>query len=247
MNKTKIPSISTEQMRKVDDLMINKYGIELIQMMENAGANLAKLTINLMDNNFEIPNPKNVIVACGLGNNGGGGMVAARHLSNHGFNITVVLTGAEAKLKSIPLKQWNILKKLPVRMIIANSSDTLGVFNDTDLIIDAIIGYGMHGELKGIPAHVIHEILNSQNQNVLSLDAPSGLNTTTGDFNEKLCIRAYATMTLALPKMGLVQDNAKECVGELYVADIGVPPDLYKEVGYESQYLFADTSIIKVN
>ena len=247
MIKTNIPSISTEQMRIVDDLMINKYGIELIQMMENAGANLAELAINLMKKNSDNRNPKNIVVACGLGNNGGGGMVAARHLSNRGFNVTVVLTGAESKLKSIPLKQWNILKKLPVRMITANSSDTLGVFNKADLIIDAIIGSGMHGELKGIPAHVIHEILNTQIQNVLSLDAPSGLNTTTGDFNEELCIKAYATMTLALPKTGLVQDNAKECVGRLYVADISVPPDLYKEIGYEPQHLFMDSSVIKVN
>jgi NAD(P)H-hydrate epimerase len=247
MNKTKIPSISTGQMRKVDDLMINKYGIELTQMMENAGANLAELAINLMKKNSENPNPKNVVISCGLGNNGGGGMVAARHISNHGFNVTVVLTGAESKLKSIPLKQWNILKKFPVGMIIANSSDILGVFNEADLIIDAIIGYGMHGELKGIPAHIIHEILNTQIQNVLSLDSPSGLNTTTGEFNEKLCIKAYATMTLALPKTGLVQDNVKECVGRLYIADISVPPDLYKEIGYESQRLFIDSSIIKVN
>ena len=247
MNKTNIPSISTDQMRKVDDLMINKYGIELIQMMENAGANLAKLAINLMDKFFDIPHLKKVVIACGLGHNGGGGMVAARHLSNHGFDVTVVLTGAESKLKSIPLKQWNILKKLPIGMIIANSSDTLGVFNETGLIIDAIIGYGMHGQLKGIPAHVIHEILNSQNQNVLSLDAPSGLNTTTGNFNEKFCIKAFATMTLALPKIGLIQENAKECVGRLYVADISVPPDLYLEIGYESQNIFTDNTIIKVN
>lgn len=247
MNKIKIPSISTEQMRKVDDLMINKYGIELIQMMENAGANLAELAINLMDKFFDIPNSKNVVVACGLGNNGGGGMVAARHLSNSGYDVTVVLAGNQLKLKSIPLKQWNILKKLPVRMIIANGNDTLGVFNEADLIIDAIIGYGMHGELKGIPAHVIHEILNSQNQNVLSLDAPSGLNTTTGDFNEKLCIRAYATMTLALPKIGLVQDNAKECVGELYVADISVPPVLYQSIGINYQSIFNESSLIKIN
>ena len=102
MNKKTIPAISTEEMRKVDDLMINKYGIELIQMMENAGANLAELAIDLMKNNSDNRNPKNIIVACGLGNNGGGGMVAARHLSNHGFNVTVVLTGSEAKLKSIP-------------------------------------------------------------------------------------------------------------------------------------------------
>jgi NAD(P)H-hydrate epimerase len=247
MNKTKIPSISTEQMRKVDDLMINKYGIELIQMMENAGRNLANLAIQLMKKDFHISKPNSIVIACGLGNNGGGGMVAARHLSNHGFNVTVVLAGAEVKLKSVPFKQWNILKNLSVGMIIANSSDTLGVFYEADLIIDAIIGYGMSGELKGIPAHVIHEILNSQNQHVLSLDTPSGLNTTTGKFNEKLCIQAYATMTLALPKTGLIQDNAKDCVGKLYVADISVPPDLYIEIGYDTQHLFAGSSIIRAN
>ncbi len=246
MNKSKLPSITTEQMRKVDDIMINEYGIELIQMMENAGRNLAELAINLIDKNFENRNSKNIVVACGLGNNGGGGMVAARHLSNHGFNVTVVLTGAEAKLRSIPLKQWTILKKLPVRMIIANSSDTLGVFNEADLIIDAIIGYGMSGELKGISAHVIHEILNSQNRYVLSLDAPSGLNTTTGKFNEKLCIKAYATMTLALPKTGLVQDDAKDCVGRLYLADISVPPKLYDEIGVNVEKIFTDRSIISI-
>ena len=246
MNKINIPSISTEQMRKVDDLMINKYGIELIQMMENAGVNLAELAIKLMDNNSENHNPRNVVIACGLGNNGGGGMVVARHLSNHGFNVTVVLSGSETKLKSIPLKQWNILKNLPVGMIVANSSDTLGIFHDADLIIDAIIGYGLHGELRGIPAHVIHEILNSQNQKVLSLDSPSGLNTTTGEFNEELCIKAYATMTLALPKTGLIQEDAKECVGKLYVADISVPPDLYKEIGFGSQQLFENNSTIEV-
>ena len=246
MTNTKILSISTEQMRKVDDLMINKYGIELIQMMENAGANLAKLAIRLFKKDFENQNSKNIVVACGLGNNGGGGMVAARHLSNHGFNVTVVLTGAESKLKSIPLKQWNILKKLPIRTIVTNSSDTLGVFNDADLIIDAIIGYGMHGELRGIPAHVIHEILNSQNQNVLSLDSPSGLNTTTGDFNEELCIKAYATMTLALPKTGLIEEDAKGCVGKLYLADISVPPKLYNEIGIDLGKIFIGKSIISI-
>ncbi len=233
-------------MRIVDDLMINTYGIELIQMMENAGANLANFAINLMKNEFKNPKPVNVVVVCGLGNNGGGGMVAARHLSNRGLDVTVVLTGTQGKLKAIPLKQWNILKKLPVGMIIANSSDTLGIFNDTDLIIDAIIGYGMHGELKGIPAHVIHEILNSQNKKVVSLDAPSGINTTTGDFVENFCVGAYATMTLALPKIGLVQKNAKKCVGKLYVADISVPPELYENIGIKLKKIFNKNSILKI-
>ena len=110
------------------------------------------------------------------------------------------------------------------------------------MIIDAIIGYGLIGEPRGIPAHVIREILNSQNRNVLSLDIPSGLNATDGSFI-KLCIQAKATMTLALPKTGLVNPNAKKCVGDLYMADIGVPPDLYTELGLEPQSLFINKSI----
>jgi len=247
MNNTRIPSISTEQMRKVDDLMINKYGIELIQMMENAGTNLAEFSINMIENVVEKQNSRNIVVACGLGNNGGGGMVAARHLSNRGFNVTVVLAGAETKLKSIPSKQWNILKKLPITMIMANSSDYLGVFKSADIIIDAVIGYGMKGDIRGIPANVIHEILNSQNPNVLSLDTPSGLNTTTGEFNQELCIKAHATMTLALPKTGLIKENSKGCVGKLYVADISVPPTLYNEIGINSEEIFTGKQIININ
>ena len=241
-----IPAITTDQMRNVDNLMINKYGIELIQMMENAGRNLADLTQLMMRDNFKIATPKSIVVVCGLGNNGGGGMVAARHLSNRGYAVTIVLTGAEDKLKSVPLKQWNILKSLPVSMIIANSSDYLGIFSDTDIIIDAVIGYGMSGKIRGIPANVIHEILNSQNPRVLSLDAPSGLNTTTGEFSEGFCVKASATMTLALPKKGLLHSNAIKCVGKLYVADIGVPPELLGDIELTKQYIFQDSPIIQI-
>ncbi len=242
----KIPTISTEQMRKVDDIMINKYGIELIQMMENAGRNLADLAIQMVADDFKISEPSNITVVCGTGNNGGGGMVAVRHLANRGINVTVVLTGSEAKLKPIPRKQWNILKELQVSMIIANSTDKLGIFKTADIIIDSVIGYGMKGQIRGIAANIIHEILNSQNPRILSLDTPSGLDTTTGKFSDGFCIKAFATMTLALPKEGLIQKNAKVCVGKLYLADISVPSELYKNIGLDIQPIFTKSSIIQI-
>ena len=78
------------------------------------------------------------------------------------------------------------------------------------------------------------------------MDSPSGLNATTGEFDKELCIRAFATMTLALPKTGLVQDNVKDCVGRLYVADISVPPKLYDEIGINSEVIFIEKSIIRI-
>ena len=77
-------------------------------------------------------------------------------------------------------------------------------------------------------SNIIYEILNSQNPRILSLDAPLGLETTTGKFSDGFCINAYSTMTLALPKEGLIQKNAKECVGKLYIADISVPRNYIK-------------------
>ena len=80
----KIPAITTQQMIQVDRLMIEEYGIQLIQMMENAGKSLAELSRNLLGDDVQ---DKNIAVICGAGNNGGGGMVAARHLHNWGANI----------------------------------------------------------------------------------------------------------------------------------------------------------------
>ncbi|MBC8346216.1 MAG: NAD(P)H-hydrate epimerase [Candidatus Marinimicrobia bacterium] len=241
MTQNKIPAITADQMQLVDQLMLGSYGIQLEQMMEMAGRNLSDLAFDLLSGSSC---PK-IIVVCGGGHNGGGGLVAARHLSNRGAEVTVVLTAREGRLKEVPFKRWNTLKKLSVDLISANKSDPLGVFQKADLIIDAIIGYGLTDEPRGIPAHVIREILNSQNKNVLSLDVPSGLNATDGSFT-KLCIHAKATMTLALPKTGLSDPEAKKCVGDLYLADIGVPPGLYSQLGLPNQFLFKDKSIIKI-
>jgi len=99
--------------------------------------------------------------------------------------------------------------------------------NDTDLVVDGIIGYSLNGAPCGLAADLIH-LANGQTAPVLSLDAPSGVDTTSGMVFDP-AIRAAATMTLALPKEGLRADGVADNVGELYLADISVPPELYKE------------------
>ncbi len=231
----RIPHITTQQMIEVDRLMIEEYGIHLIQMMENAGRNLADLSRRMLGGDVR---GKRIVLLCGAGNNGGCGMVAARPLHNWGADITLkVLPGIE-KLKDIPSRQFHILEKIGI-LDVENID-----FDSVDLVIDAMIGYGLAGDPRG-PLAVWIQYVNEAGRPVLALDAPSGLDTTTG-FPGNPCIRATATMTLALPKTGLKTPEASEYVGDLFLADISVPPKLYARLGIEVSHLFALDTILKI-
>ncbi len=228
-----IPAITTQEMIEIDRLMIEEYGIQLIQMMENAGRNLAVLALQMLANSLK----KQIVVFCGAGNNGGGGMVAARHLHNRGAEVHIIRVG-DRPLKDIPAHQWDILQKMGLR----NEPN----FNllDADLIVDAMIGYGLVGDPRPKVATVIEQI-NASGAPVLSLDAPSGLDTSSGAPG-KPCVHARSTLTLALPKVGLLSESARDVVGDLYLADISVPPELYKNLGLEVAPLFLESTIVPI-
>lgn len=232
-----IPAITTEQMAEVDRLMIEEYGIELIQMMENAGRSLAELARQMLAGNTS---GRNIAVLCGAGNNGGGGMVAARHLHNWGASVWVQLTGNEAQLKDIPAHQWEILKSMNIQ----SSDPMIDRRQQPDLVIDAIIGYGLQGNPRGAAAKWI-KWANDQGAPILALDTPSGLDTTTGRPGVPV-IRASHTLTLALPKNGLLRPEAKTYVGNLFLADISVPPELYKRLGVKVGAVFARGTIVEI-
>ena len=230
----KIPALTTEQMIEVDRLMIEVYGLSLLQMMENAGRNLAELALRMLK---EIGTGKCVAILCGSGNNGGGGMVSARHLHNRGADVHLLRVG-DRPLKEIPSRQWAILSQMGLR----DEPD----FNlsAADLIIDAMIGYGLQGKPRPAVARWIERI-NASGVPVLSLDAPSGLDTSLGAAS-KPTIHARATLTLALPKTGLLTESAKEAVGDLYLADISVPPELYDALDLDVEPLFYEDTILKI-
>ena len=141
-----IPCLTTRQMVEVDRLMIEEYGILLIQMMENAGRNLAELARRLLGGDLV---GQRVAVLCGRGNNGGGGMVAARHLHNRGAVVSATLVGDPAGTKEIPGHQWDILHSMALTQ--ADKPD----LSQADLIVDAIIGYGLTGNPSGAAAEWI--------------------------------------------------------------------------------------------
>ncbi|MGW8319279.1 MAG: NAD(P)H-hydrate epimerase [Candidatus Promineifilaceae bacterium] len=233
---TEIPALNTEQMAEVDRLMTEEYGILLIQMMENAGRALAEQAYRMLEQNVT---GRRIVVLCGRGNNGGGGMVAARHLHNRGAKVGVKLVGDPAGMREIPGHQWDILQV----MALTQGDDP--ELSRADLIVDAIIGYGLTGNPQGQAAEWIRRA-NAAQRPILALDTPSGLNTTTGLPGDP-CLKASATLTLALPKVGLLAPTARPFVGELSLADIGVPPELYGRLGLEVGPMFAGGPIIDLD
>jgi NAD(P)H-hydrate epimerase len=235
------PDLTTEQMVEVDRAMIEDYGIELIQMMENAGRNLAHLARErFLDSN---PQGKHVIVLAGRGGNGGGAMVCARRLSNWGATVSVYLPKEEGEFQGVPARQLSILSRMELPILQPGDTVLSSELGGADVIVDGLIGYSLSGSPRGTAAELIRWA-NEQSTPILSLDTPSGLDTATGKVFDPT-IKAAATLTLALPKQGL--RTRREQVGELYLADISVPPALYeKALGLKVGPLFAESDVIRL-
>jgi NAD(P)H-hydrate epimerase len=215
-----IPTLTTDQMREVDRLMVDEYGIALLQMMEHAGRHLAHLARRtVLDGD---PRDRMVVVLAGTGGNGGGGLVAARRLRAWGAAVRVITTKPPAAYEGVPAHQLSILQAMDVPVLAAQDDTTLP---DADVLIDALIGYSLSGAPRG-PAAALIRAANDHAAPVLSLDVPSGLEATTGTVHDPT-VHAAATLTLALPKTGLHVKAARPAVGQLYLADISVPPQLY--------------------
>jgi NAD(P)H-hydrate epimerase len=236
-----VPSLSTTQMIEVDRAMIEDFHIELLQMMENAGRNLAHLArIRFLDGD---PRGKRVVVLAGTGGNGGGALVCARRLHTWGAQVQVVVTKEDDAFTPVPAHQLDILRRMQVPIALAAAVTQVC---SPDLIIDGIIGYSLSGAPHGAAAELIRWA-NAQGTPILALDAPSGVDTTTGAVFDP-AIRATATMTLALPKSGLRAPGVEPQVGELYLADISVPPQLYAgpALGLHVEPLFARDEILRL-
>jgi NAD(P)H-hydrate epimerase len=236
-----VPYLTADQMREVDRLMVEEFHIELLQMMELAGRHLAHLARErFLGGDVE---ERGVVVLAGTGGNGGGALVAARRLHNWGARVRVFVTKAREHFAPVPRHQLEILPRMAVPLAPAQAIETVSL---TELVIDGVIGYGLSGPPKGGAAELILWA-NGQPAPVLSLDIPSGLDATTGEAFDP-SIAATATLTLALPKTGLRASGAERVVGELYLANIGVPRTLYAlpTVGVEVGPVFARGDVVRL-
>ena len=236
-----VPYLTAGQMREVDRAMVEDLKIGLIQMMENAGRNLARLARRRFINGN--PQGKKVVVLAGTGGNGGGALVCARWLHNHGSDVAVFVTRTHQDFTPVAAHQLEILLRMQLSV---SQAVALESAESPELIIDGVIGYSLQGDPKEAAADMIRWA-NAQVAPVLALDAPSGVDATTGNVFDP-AIKATATMTLALPKEGLRAPGAEAQVGELYLADIGVPPSLYAgpSLGLTVGNIFAASEIIRL-
>ena len=228
-----IPHVDEDQMREVDRIAVEDFGLGILQMMENAGRNLA---LAALEN--PILEGGRVAVAAGSGGNGGGGLCAARHLFNRGIPVSVVLTKPAEELRGAAATQFNILKQAGIMVISPQKANK--VFSEADLILDALIGYSLRGSPSGVTAELIG-MINAAGCPVLSLDLPSGLDATGGD-TPGVFVRPWKTLTLALPKPGLLKLEA----GDLLLADIGIPPEVYHPLGIQFDPFWGGEYILRL-
>lgn len=221
-----VPAVTADQMREVDRIATEETGPNLFQMMENAGRNLALLAIEVLGMGWETAN---IVTLAGGGGNGGGGICASRHLANRDAIVKLCLSDPN-HLGEVPSFQRKIFGFTSGEEIAATSLRD----QHADLILDALIGYGLKSAPKGAVAELIRWA-NRANAPILALDLPSGVNATTGEAPGDV-IKARWTMTLALPKTGLPPENS----GELFLADIGIPAETYRRMGLSYTSPFGD-------
>ncbi|MEE9431553.1 MAG: NAD(P)H-hydrate epimerase [Melioribacteraceae bacterium] len=228
----RVPAITTEQMIEVDRIAIEETGPSLFQMMENAGRNLALSAIDLLGSTWQ---DASIVVLAGTGGNGGGGICAARHLANRNMKVAVCISNIE-RLSKVPSEQRRIYQSTSGKEISINNLGSI----KPDLIIDAIIGYSLKSAPRGEALEMI-TWANKQNIKILSLDVPSGINSTTGETYGEF-IKANRTLTLALPKTGLLP----ELTGDLFLGDLGIPKMVYKQIGIKYSDPFGNEFIVNL-
>lgn len=242
MKQTSIPYLSGAVLKQIDIWMVEDYKISIPQMMELAGLNVALQAKKELENSVE---KEHILIACGKGNNGGDGLVAARHLNNWGAYVTVVLTEQPAELPEQPARQLESVKKLNIEVKIFEP-DVKVNFKNYKLLIDGILGFGITGSPRGASKELIKS-MNESGIPILAIDVPSGLDTSSGSVYEP-CITANTTLTLGLPKSGFLADQAKQKIGHLFIADIGIPPQLIKEkLGYDVGSIFTNETILRLS
>lgn len=215
--------VTAAEMRSIDQAAVERYGIPEQVLMELAGLALAERAWSMINGSSR----RRVVVFVGKGNNGGDGCVAARHLHNRGATVRVVIVDAPGKLGRQCARQLDIVERLGIDIVqLSKETERKVQFHAAaaDLLIDALLGTGSRGAPRGVARSAI-ELINEADKPVLAADMPSGVDADTGAV-AGAAVRADATVTFGLPKIGLLIGPGRELAGRWSVADIGLPKEL---------------------
>ncbi len=208
--------ITVKQMMQIEENG-HQMGFFRKLMMENAGASVAR---HIVEHYSDLASKK-ITVFAGLGNNGGDAFVVARHLAAYGCTPTVILLGHPDKIKTEESRSnWKILEKMnSVNLMLASATDE--IVHDADVIVDGILGTGIHGKIREPYSSAI-DVINQSRAFKFAVDVPSGLDPDTGVVNDK-CVKADVTITFHKMKIGMTK--GQDMCGKITVEKIGIPPE----------------------
>ncbi len=238
----RIPTVTAAQMAEVDRAAVEELGISIEMLMENAARGIA-LAARAMLGALE---GRRIVCLAGSGNNGGDALAAARRLRGWGADVRCVLaTGRDGLHGELNKRQYDIAGRMGIALASVSAAPAgEATLDEADLIVDGLLGYSVHGAPRGNVELLIREADRSRVP-IVAVDLPSGIDPDTGA-PLGAAIRAAATVTLALPKAGLVRPEARPFVGELLLADIAVPPSVYDRFGIDARGCFVDGDLVRV-
>lgn len=220
-------SLSRDQVRRLDRCAIETVGVPGVVLMENAGRGAADAVEEFLGGAAGT----SVAIVAGAGNNGGDGFVIARHLQMRGSRTVTFLIAPEDKISGDARTHLDILRKLghDVRPVAGPGLEGLAeMLKGFDLLVDAVGGTGIRGELRGDLAAAVEQI-NAAGRPVVAVDIPTGLDCDTGQVHGP-AVRAAMTVTFVARKKGFDAEGASDYTGRVRVADIGVPPERVRRI-----------------
>jgi len=228
------PILTIEQVRRLDRLAEKDYKIPALLLMENAGRGVADFAEKILQGD---PQKGGVWIVAGTGNNGGDGLVAARHLFQRKVPVQIFILGDPAKFTGDAALNYRITQKLKIKTGDFSAFKSLSAqaseFKKL-IIVDAILGTGFSGALRSPAAEAIrtiNELKKSRPEivHVVAVDIPSGLSGDDGPAGGE-AVKADSTVTFACLKSGLVKPESGPFVGKIEVMDIGIPEELIQSM-----------------
>ena len=221
MEAGKMRLFTTEEMRAADRHAIDKVGIPGLVLMENAGIK-ALITLEKILGGLK---GKRFTIICGKGNNGGDGLVIARHLFNNNVATQVFITAVPEEMSEEARQNCEILARIGLEPAILKNRrdiDRLRIAMEfSECVVDCLFGTGIKGDINGFSAEIVRA-MNDTRACRVAIDVPSGLCATTGNLSDPSFFAQY-TITLGAPKLGLFLFPGKRAAGEVWVADISLP------------------------
>lgn len=222
--------LTRDQVRRIDQLAVQRYGMTGLVLMENAGRSAA----SIMDDAY---GPRaTAVIFCGTGNNGGDGCVIARHLHNAGWRVRLVIAGDPSRMTPDTKANHAIFEAMNVEMVVASDRESQRTAVDTietdAVVVDALLGTGFHGEVRSPTDTLIAALNDAPRRAMVAIDVPSGLDCDSG-LPSNATIAADLTITFAAEKTGFSIPAAGAYTGRIELADIGVPKELLDLVATE--------------